>query len=135
MSYHSDLNYKCHSCSEPFLPFKPAMACPRCFTTASEESRIVEETLEALKWHEYDHPGAYRLLSLADSYILFASEVAGTIKPGDNPTEVALRCTSQMAAGSEHHQGHLCKFLVTILPTVIEMKYLNHPGFAGGSIS
>jgi hypothetical protein len=125
MSYHSDLDYKCQHCGEPFLPFGSAMNCPRCFTTAGEKSAIIEETLEALKWHDYDHPGAYIILSLADSYIMFASEVAGTVKPGDDPTEIALRCTSQMAAGREHHKGHLCKFLETILPTVIEMKFQN----------
>jgi len=123
MSYHSDLDYECQRCGERFLPFEPAMNCPRCLTAASEKSAIVEETLKALRSHDYDHPGAYIILSLADSYIMFASEVAGTVEPGDDPTEVALRCTSQMAAGREHHQGHLCKFLVTILPTVIEMKF------------
>ena len=123
MSYHSDLSYKCHNCDEPFLPFKDAMACPRCLTVANEASTIVEETLEALKWHDYDHPGAYVVLSVADSYILLASEVAGTVESGDDPAEVALRCTSEMATGHEHHRGHLCKFLATILPTVIEWKF------------
>jgi hypothetical protein len=99
MSYHSDLDYACQHCGERYLPFGSAMNCPRCFTAASEKSEIVEETLEALRWHDYDHPGAYSIPSLADSYILFASEVAGTVNPVDDPTEVALRCTSQMEAG------------------------------------
>jgi hypothetical protein len=127
MSYHSDLDYECHSCGEHFLPFRLATGCPRCGTTAREISGIVEETLEALRWHEYDHPGAYGLFSLADRYILFASEAAGTVKPGDNPTEVALRSTSRMEVGREHHQAHLCKFLETILPTVIEKKFQDSP--------
>ena len=124
MSYHSDLDYKCHCCGERFLPFRSAMSCPRCHTAASEESAIVEEVLEALKWHGYDHPGAFGVFSTADSYILLASAVAGTVEPGDDPIEVALRSTSQMEAGREHHQGHLCKFLQTILPAVIERKFI-----------
>jgi hypothetical protein len=123
MSYHSELDYICQNCGQSFLPFSSSMICPECDTEASEVSSIIQETLEALKWHGYDHPGAYAALSRGDSYILLASEVAGRVKQGVDPREEAQFHASQMNLRSEGLRSHLSKFLEEILPTIIEQKF------------
>jgi hypothetical protein len=124
MSYHSTIeDYNCGNCGKGFLPFKASMNCPNCDDRATKESGIIEDTLEALKWHEHDHPGGYGVFSLADSYILFASEVSGNVEPDDDPVRIARRFTVRVEEGDAHLKLHLSRFLEEILPTVIEKKF------------
>lgn len=120
MTYHSNVNYECNSCKQPYIPFKEEIACPRCNTTAEETIPIVDEVLEFLKNYGFKTPEVWGIFSLGDTYILTAAQAISSMPEQANPREFARNFAKKLTPKHRYLEDHIAGFLEEVLTKVGE---------------
>ena len=132
MTYHSSIDYKCHECDEPYIPFSEEQRpCPKCEHPADEVMdvvpRMVRGARENLRW------GCFMTCSIGDHYIMYAMNTIGTMRRFgleaiEDNTKLGELCDAFLGlsdfSGFEHRRPHIKAFV----KAVIEEEYgLNSP--------